>query len=223
MKKNYFKFYPGLWSGNRALRACSPAARGFFIDLLCLMHPEGYLLINGQPVDDTQLSRLTGEPIKSVRSWLKELGDAGIYLVDDEGRLFSSKMVKDSNFVAQAKISGTKGHVEKKSKTSTNSENKSATIKLEEKISEKKKPSPKLITSSGKPLKKLLNWWETPAGWIRQGQSQSLSMSSGESLDEFKFRLSKRLPAGRHLDALPEHEKKFILSEIDKYLPKSGE
>src|SRR6266404_2774694 len=116
MIKKSFKFFPALWLGNRSLRTCSAAARGFWIDLLCLVHPEGRLLLNGQPMSDTDISRLTGEPVKSVRAWLKELGDAGIYSVDDKG-LYSSKMVKESNFSEQAKVSGSRGQKRKKEKS----------------------------------------------------------------------------------------------------------
>src|SRR6266404_4051082 len=115
MIKKTFKFSPSLWLGNRSLGTCSAAARGFWIDLLCLIHPEGYLLLNGQPMSDTDISRLTGEPVKSVRAWLKELGDAGIYAVDNKG-LYSSKMVKESNFSEKAKVSGSRGQKRKKEK-----------------------------------------------------------------------------------------------------------
>jgi hypothetical protein len=36
-----FLFYPGDWMKDPQLRACSPAARGIWIDLLCAMHENG--------------------------------------------------------------------------------------------------------------------------------------------------------------------------------------
>ena len=94
MSKKSFKFEPSRWSGNRSLRACSPAARGFWVDLLCICSANaGYLHINEHPVDDSQLARMVGESVKSVRAWLVELGEAGVFSVDDKG-LYSSHMRK---------------------------------------------------------------------------------------------------------------------------------
>lgn len=38
MKRPAFQFYPGDWQRNANLRRCSPAARGVWVDLMCLMH-----------------------------------------------------------------------------------------------------------------------------------------------------------------------------------------
>ena len=89
-----FKFDPQAWMANRDLRACSAGARGLWVDILTICHGNGgYLHIKGQPIDDNQLSRMVGESVKSVRGWLKELGEAGIYSVDERG-LYSSCMRK---------------------------------------------------------------------------------------------------------------------------------
>lgn len=37
-KKPSFQFYPGDWLKDTALRLCSPAARGIWMDMLCLLH-----------------------------------------------------------------------------------------------------------------------------------------------------------------------------------------
>ena len=38
MKRPSFQFYPGDWRQNANLRRCSPAARGVWVDIMCLMH-----------------------------------------------------------------------------------------------------------------------------------------------------------------------------------------
>jgi len=38
MSRPSFQFYPGDWSKNANLRRCSPAARGIWMDVLCLLH-----------------------------------------------------------------------------------------------------------------------------------------------------------------------------------------
>lgn len=38
MSRPSFQFYPGDWSKNANLRRCSPAARGVWVDILCLLH-----------------------------------------------------------------------------------------------------------------------------------------------------------------------------------------
>jgi len=52
MKQPWLKFFPSDWRADPALRMCSLAARGLWIEMLCLMHearPHGSLLVNGKP------------------------------------------------------------------------------------------------------------------------------------------------------------------------------
>src|SRR6266404_538897 len=234
MIKKTFKLSPSLWLGNRSLRTCSAAARGFWVDLLCLVHPEGRLLLNGHPMSDTDISRLTGEPVKSVRAWLKELGDANIYSVDDKG-LYSSKMVKEANFYDQAKVSGSRGQKRKKEKAEKITVSGAPIVDLSNiepigyvvKSVEIRPPViPPTIVSTTNPKKtasKSLPWYKSPAGWVRHGQSQATSMNDGESLDDFKFRLSCKIPPGPHIEELTSYHKAEVLRIIGQYAPKEGE
>jgi hypothetical protein len=96
------------WFGNRRIRLCSPAARGFLIDLRCLCADTGYLHLDGKPLDDTQVARLVGESLDDVQGWMTELGEAGAYSVNDEGLCFED-LVKNAEFVNQARESGARG------------------------------------------------------------------------------------------------------------------
>lgn len=65
---------------------------------MCVMHdcdPYGVLAVNGRPMSTAQLARLVGEQEKAVVRMLAELEDAGVCSRDEEGRLFSRRMVKD--------------------------------------------------------------------------------------------------------------------------------
>lgn len=111
MKNPTFRFDPKLWLENRSLRTCSPAARGVWLDILCLCHASGgYLTLNGKPIDDNGLVSLLGIPLKTVRSCIAELGQAGIFSVTPDGLLYSSKMVKEAKFSEQAKVHGKVGN-----------------------------------------------------------------------------------------------------------------
>jgi len=58
MSAPWMKFYPRDWRGDQALRAVSIAARGLWMECLCIMHeakPYGHLVLNGQPVGDDAL------------------------------------------------------------------------------------------------------------------------------------------------------------------------
>jgi hypothetical protein len=98
MKRPAFQFYPGDWQRDAALRACSVAARGLWIEMMCVMHqaePYGYLVLNEKSVDSAQLARMVGSSDRDVRRWLGELNIAGAYSVDGEGHIFSRRMVRD--------------------------------------------------------------------------------------------------------------------------------
>lgn len=92
-----FQFYPGDWQRDTALRSVSVAARGLWIEMICIMHqsePYGHLLINGKPMPKSTLARLVGASAAEITRWLKELEDAGVFDVED-GIIVSRRMVKD--------------------------------------------------------------------------------------------------------------------------------
>jgi hypothetical protein len=94
----WMKFYPSDWRGDQGLRAVSIAARGLWIECLCVMHeakPYGHLLLNGEPVDDGTLARMTGASVDEVSALMAELRKAGVFSVTREGVVFSRRMTKD--------------------------------------------------------------------------------------------------------------------------------
>ena len=94
----WLKFYPRDWRGDQALRAVSIAARGLWMECLCIMHeakPYGHLLLNGDPVGDDALARMAGTPVDEVSALMAELRQAGVLSVTRNGVVFSRRMTKD--------------------------------------------------------------------------------------------------------------------------------
>ncbi|WEJ09958.1 YdaU family protein [Sinorhizobium sp. M103] len=98
MSSPWMKFYPRDWRGDQALRAVSIAARGLWMECLCLMHeakPYGHLLLNGKPVEDGAVARMTGVSVDEVSALMAELRQAGAFSVTRDGVIFSRRMTKD--------------------------------------------------------------------------------------------------------------------------------
>src|SRR5687768_15458318 len=99
MKRPASQFYWGDWLSDKRTRVCSLAARGLWIDMLCLMRqgqPIGYLTHeNGEPITVPQLARLVSEPVASVEMLLSELEASGLPGKTAEGAYFSRRMVRD--------------------------------------------------------------------------------------------------------------------------------
>ncbi|BBE09648.1 Uncharacterized protein MCB1EB_1487 [Mycoavidus cysteinexigens] len=98
MKRPAFQFYPADWRKDSALQSCSVAARGLWIEMLCIMHecePYGQLAINGKAMSATQLARLIGETEKVVKGLLAELENAGVFSCTEQGGIYSRRMVND--------------------------------------------------------------------------------------------------------------------------------
>jgi hypothetical protein len=99
MKTPWMKFYPADWRADPRLRICSLAARGLWMDMLCVMHeaePRGSLLINGRAVDGNQLALLIGIPLAEAVRLLCELEGAGVFSREGNGTIFSRRMRRDT-------------------------------------------------------------------------------------------------------------------------------
>ncbi len=97
-KRPSFQFYPADWRKDAALQSCSIAARGLWLELLCIAHecvPYGHLTVNGKPMARPQLARLAGLGEREFTKLLDELLQAGVCSLTAEGAIFSRRMVKD--------------------------------------------------------------------------------------------------------------------------------
>lgn len=105
-----FQFYPGDWMRDVPLRACTVAARGLWIDLLCLMwdgNPRGYLRVGERVLDERALSSLVGVPLATLRVSLRELIENGVVSRAEDGALFSRRMLRDEE-IRNARAQGGK-------------------------------------------------------------------------------------------------------------------
>jgi hypothetical protein len=112
MKQPWLKFFPSDWRADPALRMCSLAARGLWIEMLCLMHearPHGSLLVNAKPVTPARLANLVGGSVKEVEGYLVELEEAGVFSRDADGVLFSRRMRRDEQKAAVNRANGRAG------------------------------------------------------------------------------------------------------------------
>lgn len=102
MDRPSFQFYPEAWLADVSLRAVSSAARGLWIDMICLMHqgtPYGYLRLrnsNGGFFEPgtTDLAKMTGNTPGEIEKWISELDRVGV-LGRKKDTIFSKKMVRD--------------------------------------------------------------------------------------------------------------------------------
>ena len=100
MKRPAFQFYPADWRKDMALQSCSVAARGLWIDMLCIAHecePYGHLTVNGKPMTAAQIGRHTGLTEREAKRLIAELDDAGVASRTDEGVIYSRRMVRDED------------------------------------------------------------------------------------------------------------------------------
>lgn len=124
MADPWIKFYTSDWRSDPALRMCSIAARGVWIEMICLMHeasPYGHLLVNGHRPTDAQLAVLVGMPPDQLSDCKGELEAAGVFSTTKEGVIYSRKMTRMAKKAATARRNGRKGGNPKLSKESENS------------------------------------------------------------------------------------------------------
>ncbi len=98
MKRPSFQWYPNDWLSAPDVRACSIAARGLWIDMICLMHqgiPYGHLMLNGKVYLEGSLAKISGISETEVKAALDELEALGVFSRTPEGVIFCRRMVED--------------------------------------------------------------------------------------------------------------------------------
>jgi hypothetical protein len=110
MKRPSFQFYPSDWLRDTALRTCSVAARGLWIDMICYMHegnPYGVLKVNQKVILAANLAAMIGATLQETEGWLNELESAGVFDRGEEGEIMSRRMIRDEK-LRNARASGGK-------------------------------------------------------------------------------------------------------------------
>ena len=112
MKRPAFQFYPADWRNDPALKLCSLAARGLWMELMCLMHAGdeyGYLRAAGRSLEAADIARLVGATPREVKAWMAELERNGVSSRDDSGCVFSRRMVRDEELRQRRADGGSAG------------------------------------------------------------------------------------------------------------------
>ena len=106
-------FFGTDWLTDNGVRSVGLAARGLWMDVLCIMYESprrGYLsVVLDKPMTHAQLSRMVGADKSEVIDLLEELNQANVYSVDDNSVIFSRRMVSDETKRAVKSRSGKVG------------------------------------------------------------------------------------------------------------------
>lgn len=105
-------FYWDDWRNEIGLRRSSFAARGLWMDCLCIAarcDPPGYLAVNGEALSTTDIARMTGGSETEVSTLLDELFRNGVPSRTRNGIIYSRRMVRDAKRARTARENGKKG------------------------------------------------------------------------------------------------------------------
>lgn len=111
-KEAWFKFFPSDWQGDERLRGCSLAARGLWMEMICLMRKStrpGYLLINGRSPTITQLALHVGVSVREAKGALEQLRLAGVYSKTEDDLVYSRRIVREVHRATVARANGING------------------------------------------------------------------------------------------------------------------
>lgn len=106
------KFWWQDYEADDALRLCSLSAQGLWMRMLCAMHrgmPYGHLAINGATPSNRQMSIMLSATEKEVAKLVPELEKAGVLSRNDDGVIYSRRMVRDKAMSEEAAANGRRG------------------------------------------------------------------------------------------------------------------
>ncbi len=94
-----FIFYPGDWQKDPSVRRCSKAAKGVWMDMICLLFecPVRGVFVDagGRPWGDEEIAVAIGGDTTSNLECIAELLAKGVAQRDARGAIFSRRMVRD--------------------------------------------------------------------------------------------------------------------------------
>lgn len=107
----WMKWYPRDWTADLAVRSVSLAARGLWVEMLCAMHlnqrRRGFLdMPDGSPMNVTTLSKMIGVRAQKVSKLVSELESAGVFSRDENGVIYSRRIVTDDLRRKEARAAG---------------------------------------------------------------------------------------------------------------------
>lgn len=107
------KFWWADWQSDTGLRMTSLAARGLWMELLCMANagqPYGHVtLTDGRSPTAKEISWIVGTSEKEVTKALGELERAGVFSRTANGTIYSRRMLRDAQQVVDARVAGLQG------------------------------------------------------------------------------------------------------------------
>jgi len=94
------QLYPADWRKDPGIQALDYFEKGVWMEMLFIMHESnnrGFLKINDKKIEKNVLARMLGLTLKKTEKTLKTLHDFGIYSIDENGVIYSRRMVKDEH------------------------------------------------------------------------------------------------------------------------------
>ena len=196
------QFYPGDWRTDSGLQLCSLAARGLWIEMLCLMWvspKRGCLLeANGKQIEASGLARLVGATEAETKQVLSELDAHDVYSTIDGGTIYNRRMYRQWKLSKSRSEAGRKGGLASKieakplSSSSTSASSPISTTKNEETIypaalleliAQWNKIDAQYVAACSKPTKKRLTAYRQRAkedGWLDESIQAINKMRRGE-------------------------------------------
>lgn len=107
------RFFWNDWQGDPALRACSLAAQGLWMRMLCIgaeASPPGHVLLaSGHAPTDEELARIVGTSPAAVRKLTAELDRNGVSSRTPQGVIYNRRMVREADVSSKRTDAGAKG------------------------------------------------------------------------------------------------------------------
>lgn len=105
------RWYFSDWMSDPSVRACSLAARGLWMDLLCLASANkgtdhGFVMLAGRKLDPAAIARLVGSTESEVETLIEELGRNGVFSRDRRGVIYCRRMVKAEKNRTNGRLGG---------------------------------------------------------------------------------------------------------------------
>ncbi|HSR77588.1 MAG TPA: hypothetical protein VLN57_13465 [Xanthobacteraceae bacterium] len=86
------------WTGDLALKKCSRAAQGFWMQLLAIAAaatPRGHIVVGNKPCTVDDLSLLLSDRKRDIKRWLTELEANKVFSRTEDGTMFCRRMVRE--------------------------------------------------------------------------------------------------------------------------------
>ncbi|GBR19792.1 hypothetical protein [Asaia spathodeae] len=109
---DWSKFWWKDWQNDLALKSCSYAARGLWMEMLAIMstcEKRGFFMIAGRAVTPKKLAGLTNGSEREVVKLIDELRENGVFSEDETGLIYSRRMKRDQEVMLAAIENGSKG------------------------------------------------------------------------------------------------------------------